>query len=321
MNRHKKQKADPREVLTLAEQAASKRDFDEALRLFDVCIQDYLKKNMPFRAIAVAKRARSALGPIPKVRSLIIRLYNMTGLYGDAQQEYRLAASSLKKDEIPLFKTLDEEAFLDLLSAAEIVPVQKGRTVLKEHQKGDDVFVVLSGTLEVFRDSIRLGTLGPGDVLGELGFFCKGERSATVKAIERGTLIRIPSAPLIEIQQRHPCLRQALDIIYGQRILKKVQEDLGDLSHAFVKQEVVATLRYSKGQNIPMDTHGTLAVIKHGIVEIDYDENALKRKEHLKAGSIIPKGKVRARASTNVVILLTRMQQEHEPGTKGPREH
>ena len=316
MKKHKAQKTDMREMLALAEEAASKKNFDETLRLFTVCIQDYLKKNMPFRAIAVAKRVRTVLGPTPKVRSLIIRLYTKTGLYGDARQEYLLAASSLKKDEIQLFHALDEEAFVELMSAMEIVPIGKGKIVLKQHDQGEDVFVVLSGTFEVLRDSERLGIMGPGDVFGELGFFCQGKRSATVKAMEKSTLTRIPSVHLKELQQKHPRLKQILEVLYDKRILKKVKEDLGDLSHATIKQEVLATLRYPKGQVIPMDTHDALAVIKHGVVEIDYDDKRLIRKVYLKAGSMIPKDQGFARANTNVVILLTRIHSELEPGSK-----
>ena len=316
MKKHETQKTDMREMLALAEEAASKKNFDETLRLFTACIQDYLKKNMPFRAIAVAKRVRTVLGPTPKVRSLIIRLYTKTGLYGDARQEYLLAASSLKKDEIQLFQTLDEEAFIELMSAMEIVPVGKGRVVLKQHDQGEDVFVVLSGTFEVLRDSERLGIMGPGDVFGELGFFCQGKRSATVKAMEKSTLTKIPSEHLKELQQKHPCLKQILEAVYDKRILKKVKEDLGDLSPAAIKQEVLATLHYPKGQVIPMDTHDALAVIKHGIVEIDYDDKRLKRKVYLKAGSMIPKDHGFARANTNVVILLTRIHSELEPGSE-----
>jgi CRP-like cAMP-binding protein len=309
MNNRKTHKTEPREILALAERAVSLGDTLDALRFFDACIQEYLKRGMPFKAIAVAKRARSILGPIPKVRSLIIRLYSKTGLYGDARQEYLLAASAFKRDEIPLFKDLDEEAFLDVLSVMEIVPAPKGRTVLKQHQKGEDVFVVLSGTLEVIRDSRSLSTLGTGDVFGELGFFCQGNRSATIKAIEKSILIRIPSEPLKELRARHPRIRDILENLYGERILKKTREDLGDLSPAPGRQDIIATLTYPKGREIPMNSPAGIAIVKYGIVEIDYDDMKLRRKGYVKAGSIIPHGTGRAKANTNVVILLTRMHR------------
>jgi len=305
MNKHGNQRPDPREVLVRAEKAAAGRAIDEALRLFQECTGEYLHRGMPFKAIAVAKRARSVLGPIPKVRSLIIRLYQSSGLHGDARQEYLLAASSLRKEEVPLFRALDEDAFIELLSAMEIIPAAKGTAVMKQDQKGEDVFVVLTGALEVVRDSVRLSTMEPGDLFGELGFFCKGKRSASVKALEKSTLAWIPSAPLQELKSRHSCLRQYLEGIYGERILKKAREDLGNLSPTPARPDIVATLRYPRGHEIPLDSHLGIAVVKHGIVEIDYDDMTLRRKEYLRPGSILPGGKGRARANTNVVILLT----------------
>jgi hypothetical protein len=316
VNSRKNQKPDPRELIAQAEQAASRKSIDEALELFNKCICDYLRRNLIFRAIAVAKRARTILGPIPKVRALIIRLYRSTGLHGDARDEYLLAKSFLKKDEVPIFRTLDEEAFIALLSMVEIVPVLKGRTILKQQQKGDEVYVVLSGALEVLRDSKRLGTMIQGDVFGELGFFCKGERSATVKAREKSMLVRIPSASIRELRQNYPDFDRTLEEIYEERVMKKAQEDIGNPLPESIRPDIVATLHYPKGNEIPLNDHHAVAVIKHGVVEIDYENMKLRRKEYLKAGSVIPKGLGRAWASTNVVILLTGISHGQETEIK-----
>jgi hypothetical protein len=317
MNKSKPETKDPRELLLDALRAASCKNVDMALCLFDECIKGYLKRQLPFKAVAVSKKAKSVLGHIPKVSALIIRSYTMAGLVGDAQQEYDFAVSLLKKDTLCFFTALEREVFIDLLSIIDINTFPKGRIVMKRNDAGGDIFVLLSGACEVYRGSKRLGVMLPGDVFGEIGFFARTARSATVKTIEKSMLARMSSEPLRELKERHASLRQVLESIYSERIMKKVMEDLEDTGPLKSAPEIITTLSYAKGQEIPVTPKGSMAILKHGIVEIDYDDMCLKTKQYLKPGAIIANKRVRARASTNVVILLTSVQRRTQKDSKG----
>jgi hypothetical protein len=59
-----------------------------------------------------------------------------------------------------------------------------------------------------------------------------------------------------------------------------------------------------------------VAILKHGIVEVDYDDRCLKTKQYLKPGAIIANKRVRARASTNVVIMLTSIHKQAHTDSK-----
>jgi len=306
MNKSKQTVVDPRILSALAQRAASEKDIDKALCLFDACIQEYLKRQKPFKAVAVSKKAKTVLGPIPKVSALIIRMYTLVGLLGDAHQEYEFAASLLKKNDLAFFQALDEETFKDLLGFMDLKTYPKGRVVLKRNDKGSDVFLVLSGSCEVIRDERRLGVMAPGDLFGEIGFFAQTDRSATVKTLEKSMLVRIPSDPLHRLKEHHLSLRQILESIYSDRILKKVTEDLVTDKPHTPTPEVITTLYYTKGQDIPINPKDSMAIIKHGIVEVDFDDMYLVRKQYLKPGAVISHQRARARASTDVVILLTK---------------
>ena len=306
MNKSKQTVVDPRILSALAQRAASEKDIDKALCLFDACIQEYLKRQKPFKAVAVSKKAKTVLGPIPKVSALIIRMYTLVGLLGDAHQEYEFAASLLKKNDLAFFQALDEETFKDLLGFMDLKTYPKGRVVLKRNDKGSDVFLVLSGSCEVIRDERRLGVMAPGDLFGEIGFFAQTDRSATVKTLEKSMLVRIPSDPLHRLKEHHLSLRQILESIYSDRILKKVTEDLVTDKPHTPTPEVITTLYYTKGQDIPVNPKDSMAIIKHGIVEVDFDDMYLVRKQYLKPGAVISHQRARARASTDVVILLTK---------------
>ena len=317
MNKPRLDTKDPRELLTDAQGAASRKDVDMALCLFDECIKEYLKRQLPFKAIAVSKKAKTVLGHIPKVSALIIRSYTMAGLTGDALEEYEFAASLLKKDTFNFFAALEKEAFIDLLSIIDINTYPRGSIVLKRYDAGGDVFVILSGSCEVYRDSRRLGVMLPGDVFGEIGFFARTARSATVRTIEKSMLVRMSSEPLRELKERHVSLRQILESIYSERIMKKVVEDLEDNGELESLPEIISTLSYVKGQEIPVTPKGSVAILKHGIVEVDYDDMCLKTKQYLKPGAIIANKRVRARASTNVVIMLTSIGRHSQTDSKG----
>jgi hypothetical protein len=308
---------DPRELLAEAQHAASRKDVDMALCLFDECIKEYLKRRLPFKAMAVSKKAKTVLGHIPKVSALIIGSYTMAGLLGDAQQEYEFAASFLKKDSLDFFTALEKNVFIEMLSIMDIITYPRGSIVLKRNDDGGDVFVILSGSCEVYRDSIRLGIMLQGDVFGEIGFFARTARSATVRAIEKSMIVRISSGPLRELKERHVSLRHILESIYSERIMKKVVEDLEDNGKLKTMPEIITTLNYAKGQEIPVTPKGSVAILKHGIVEVDYDDMCLKTKQYLKPGAIIANKRLRARASTNVVIMLTSIGHQSHTSSKG----
>jgi alkylhydroperoxidase family enzyme len=65
-------------------------------------------------------------------------------------------------------------------------------------------------------------------------------------------------------------------------------------------------MSYEKGQEIPLHPVDSVAVLKHGIVEVDYDEPCLRTKRYLKPGSIISHRRSRALAGTDVVIMVTK---------------
>jgi CRP-like cAMP-binding protein len=61
-----------------------------------------------------------------------------------------------------------------------------GQTILQEGNEGDEAFIITGGTAEVFRaldDTEQvLGTIGPGDVFGEMAIFTDNRRTASVRA-------------------------------------------------------------------------------------------------------------------------------------------
>ncbi len=303
MNKSKPEGKNPKDLLRQANRAAAGGDRIKSLMLFESCIRQYLSRQMTLKALAAAKDAKTVLGPLPKVQSMLIRLYLSMGLHGDAGQEYTQCCRNLRKDETPFLEGLHREAFLDLMDIIELIPVRKGQAIMKQHELGADIFIIVSGSFSVIRDGITESTLNAGCVFGELGFFHHQERSATVRATEGAELIRIPSEKLRELSKRYTCLKDSLEHLYTERTLKKASEDLRYHSLIDVYRDDLMNVRFPKGQIIPFDTTTDITIIKHGVVEIDYDEQGMKKKRFLKPGSVIEKFSGTARANTDVELL------------------
>ena len=96
----------------------------------------------------------------------------------------------------PLFFGLSDfeiNKFSDFIYEKSVV---KGQLVIEQDTQGESFYVLMSGKLQVFRrgeydESYALGTVTPGECIGEMGFFSDGRRSASVIALEESLLVEI----------------------------------------------------------------------------------------------------------------------------------
>ena len=92
-------------------------------------------------------------------------------------------------EAIPLFSTLPASELAALAARAGEREIDAGAALVTEGDFGHCVFAIESGEAELSRDGVRIGVLGPGEVIGEVAVLASGRRSASVVAMSPMRLI------------------------------------------------------------------------------------------------------------------------------------
>jgi len=92
---------------------------------------------------------------------------------------------------IPLFSTLSEKALETVSVFASETSVSAGKRLVHEGDYSYDLIVIETGTAEVIKGGEVIGSLGPGDVFGEMGMLSGAKRSADVVATSPMHLITL----------------------------------------------------------------------------------------------------------------------------------
>ncbi len=91
--------------------------------------------------------------------------------------------------------------FMNWLHRKRIMQLKEGDILFKENDPSQDAFVLREGSLKIVQgsgsDETEIGTVEPGDVVGEMGLIENTPRSATAIATSPCTVFRVTSAEII----------------------------------------------------------------------------------------------------------------------------
>lgn len=146
--------------------------------------------------IALANRK----GGKDNITAVLVRLGE-----GDAKDSVRARRLALKRDvlvKMPLFSRLQERELLRIMQVAEVLAYEPGQTVFREGDRGDELFIVLEGLVQISRGEAVLSDVGPGDHFGEMALIRSMPRSATVTAVDASELITLRRGDFFEILRK-----------------------------------------------------------------------------------------------------------------------
>jgi len=174
-----------------------------------------------FGALTAATLLLSALANLvlmPLVMSRI-RLVGLYEILAVAMQREALEAS-------PLFAGMSNFQIRKTILISELVDVAPGQCLITQGSIERSMYVVVNGRFEVIRRNAdgeqRRAIVGPGDVIGEIGFVRATRRVADVRALEPASALRFDYTRLKKDLAYFPYLMNKLNFnisgILGQRL-------------------------------------------------------------------------------------------------------
>jgi CRP-like cAMP-binding protein len=120
---------------------------------------------------------------------------------------------------------MSDEVLAHLTSSLSVMTPSAGDVVFREGDEASDMYVVISGEVEILKRSkrgvdARVALLGPGDWFGEMSIVDVQPRSATVRALAPGRLLRITAADL-DALYRHDVKSYVLIVLNMARELSR----------------------------------------------------------------------------------------------------
>jgi CRP-like cAMP-binding protein len=112
--------------------------------------------------------------------------------------------------EIPMFSALNKRDLQRVAKATNELSVDTGTVLIDQGDMGREAFVVLEGTATEKRNGRKVGTLGPGDAVGELSLLDHGPRTATVTADTPMSVLVLSAREFSGVIEEVPGLAQKL---------------------------------------------------------------------------------------------------------------
>lgn len=127
---------------------------------------------------------------------------------------------------IPLFARLDYKELVNVLTIFSVKTFAPGQDVIVEGTMGDELFVILAGTVEVKKAGQVLAKLGRLHYFGEMALVDSDRRSATVTAAEPTKLLVIRRHDFAGLAEREPAIGVKLLWSFVEIISKRLRDTL-----------------------------------------------------------------------------------------------
>jgi CRP-like cAMP-binding protein len=108
----------------------------------------------------------------------------------------RLDQLEARLGNVPLFRACTKQDLRAIARLADYDTCRPGEVLVKEGQRGNELFVIVSGDAVVRRGGHEVAKLSAGDYFGELAVLCPAARTATVVATTEMELLIVTARQL-----------------------------------------------------------------------------------------------------------------------------
>jgi hypothetical protein len=117
-------------------------------------------------------------------------------------------------DRPSMLESLSEDTVQKLSGQGFLMNVSAGQLLTEKGLNQREIFVILDGAFEVHDGDRRIALLGPGEVIGEVGFFgTSGRRMASVTAASDGQVLVLRRRFVDELMKSDPAC--AAEVLFG----------------------------------------------------------------------------------------------------------
>ncbi len=120
--------------------------------------------------------------------------------------------------DVSLFRGFSKADLRRVARVAETDTVDAGDVLVREGERGHELYIVVSGAASVRRRGRRIATLGPGDHFGELAVLNPAPRTATVTADEPMEILILGTREFGALLDDVPALARKLLVGMAQRL-------------------------------------------------------------------------------------------------------
>ena len=144
---------------------------------------------------------------------------------------------------MPIFGGIRTEILQFLLGLCPVVSVPTSEFFFREHDEGDSMFVLEMGKAAVLKtwrgQDYLLQTLNEGDCFGEIAVMDHCPRSASIRAVEDCSALRISAANLYQVYAQDLKQFALIQMNMGREVCRRLREANNRLFRARVGKRAV----------------------------------------------------------------------------------
>jgi NTE family protein len=167
----------------------------------------------------------------------------------------------------PFFESLDAPLFQALVDQGQWVELRGGESLITAGEPSDSLHILVTGRLRVSTPAgDKLGEVGPGEPIGEIGLLVDEPRVANVIALRDSILIRFERPTVLETLRRYP---DAM-LILTQTIIRRLRRTRQEARRArALGQHAIALIPLVDGLDLSVTARALeQALSRHGSVRL-----------------------------------------------------
>jgi len=120
----------------------------------------------------------------------------------------------------------DQQPFPIRFRKEEIVEVERGEIIFREGEESDYLYYIVSGKYYVYHRRKRVGQLNQNDIfMGEMSFLLSNKRNGTIKAADKGKIIKISRKAFVTLVKDYPYYGIFLSRLLARRLARSNEQN------------------------------------------------------------------------------------------------